>query len=431
MFKENIKNLKKLAAVTGSVFVLSGCGASNVCETVKVNTSNNNNVSFSDIDNSNSSLQTTVTTGALKKQSVSTKTTSESKVDNSILEAVYAPVATKAVVSETTVATEKPQVVASQTTVATEAVVSETTFSYDSSSIVKGEDTTTSVNNEDLCFIDDGWDRFSCEFFKSNFSYFYTNDSYMLKENDTIETVCDNCNMNASQIYQFNPDFDSYVPGDFVVYPIIVEVYNAKKNETLLSVVAQTGLDADYIKKINGIPEENETILSDTGLILNIVKGNDVIMGNTSYETSVGVSNEVYGNKIFGDKLLFGTGYSHASQDLLVLNCFRRFDGYNTAIYYQFDGSNNYKSKVIAKNVSDIGMVNGIPVAYERTQEEIDYLTNLYDIAADESYKLATTYGQSVFMGTDENGRKFATYDERVICDDKSAISGISMVKKR
>lgn len=407
MLKENIKKFKKIAVLAGGVFVLSGCGVSNVGETVEI--SNSKDEKFSEI-----------TSSIYEKPEIEDEivTTSINNVVTTSSE----------VISNNTVTTIQTEAVSLEP----EEVIS-IDFEEPSENVVTVDDEElVTVDSSESYIIDDGWDTFSCDFYKSMYSYVDEIDSYVIKAEDTIEDISNECNFDKAMLYQYNPDFDNYSVGDVVKYPVIKEFYKGKRGQEFTSIYYETGISADYIKELNNIPSDQVALSEDTSLLIHVNKGANMNYPEClSYETEKGISNEVYGNKIYGDKLIFASGYPHASQDLLVLNCYRQFPGQNVAIYYQFDGAGNYKSRVVASNVSDIGMIDGIPVAYVRTQNDIDYLTVLYDIAADDSYKLATINGDMTVMGTASDGRKIVTYDTKVNVQDMSAISGVSLVKKR
>lgn len=253
--------------------------------------------------------------------------------------------------------------------------------------------------------------------------YLDTFASYPVNNSDSIIKICDKFNMSLDTFAQFNPGVTSVKEGDDINYPIKVEFYVASEGENINSIASLNGIDVKNIKSYSsdGIHVDN------SGLICLHVFYN----GNTNYDTNIGVSNVIKNNKIFGDEFVYASGYAGASNDLLVLNNEKFVSGTNQVNYYSFDGNDNYAKSFICSNASGIGTIDGIPVAYVRNDEDICEIASSMGLTVDDSLymQLSTSYNNDVIVGTDLQGRKFVTYDEKLLFSDKVTIE--SNVKTR
>lgn len=253
--------------------------------------------------------------------------------------------------------------------------------------------------------------------------YLDTFASYPVNNSDSIIKICDKFNMSLDTFAQFNPGVTSVKEGDDINYPIKVEFYVASEGENINSIASLNGIDVKNIKSYSsdGIHVDN------SGLICLHVFYN----GNTNYDTNIGVSNVIKNNKIFGDEFVYASGYAGASNDLLVLNNEKFVSGTNQVNYYSFDGNDNYVKSFICSNASGIGTIDGIPVAYVRNDEDICEIASSMGLTVDDSLymQLSTSYNNDVIVGTDLQGRKFVTYDEKLLFSDKVTIE--SNVKTR
>ncbi len=253
--------------------------------------------------------------------------------------------------------------------------------------------------------------------------YLDTFASYPVNNSDSIIKICDKFNMSLDTFAQFNPGVTSVKEGDDINYPIKVEFYVASEGENINSIASLNGIDVKNIKSYSsdGIHVDN------SGLICLHVFYN----GNTNYDTNIGVSNVIKNNKIFGDEFVYASGYAGASNDLLVLNNEKFVSGTNQVNYYSFDGNDNYAKSFICSNASGIGTIDGIPVAYVRNDEDICEIASSMGLSVDDSLymQLSTSYNNDVIVGTDLQGRKFVTYDEKLLFSDKVTIE--SNVKTR
>lgn len=270
---------------------------------------------------------------------------------------------------------------------------------------------------------------------KSNFSRSYHSDttgkyvyldtvaSYPVNDNDTVLGICDKFNMDLDIFSELNPGMVKVKNGDSIYYPIKVEFYVAEEGEDINSIAAINGIDSNSIKNYSsdGVHVDN------SGLICLHVFYN----GETSYDNNIGVSNVINNNKIYGNEYVFASGYSGAANNLLVLNNEKFVSGTNSVTYYHFDSSDNYAATPVCLNASSIGSIDGIPVAYIRTEEDIYEIATSMGLTVDDSLlmQLSTSYGNNAIVGTDLEGRKFVTYDEKLLFSNNVTIEGNVKVK--
>lgn len=261
-----------------------------------------------------------------------------------------------------------------------------------------------------------------CEYNKSKYFLEFGYGRYEFKDGDTIDSICEKLCLNVDELKMFNSYLNTLHPGSYIKYPARFEYYNATKGEDIRSISVIQGIPEAELRDLNNFDISTNYISDDGAILLHIFPGdaisNDTAIGSYRYDS--------YGNKIWGDKFLYPTGYSGASGDLLVLSNSRFISGMNGVSHYIYDGSGSYDSELICSNASDIELIEGIPVIYTRTQEEIDSIASLNNISVDtpDYDKLATVYFDDVIVGYDKDGRKFVTYDDKIKALDYLSFEG-------
>ena len=162
------------------------------------------------------------------------------------------------------------------------------------------------------------------------------------------------------------------------------------------------------VSNLNNISDQTMVLPRDTSLLIHIFKGNE-----TSYATPFGVSNVYFDNKIWADKLVIATGFSGASQKVLALNCSRFNHGLNSATMYCFDGASSYTSSCIARNVRDVDLLDGYPVAYTRNMNDLSLLAEEVGLPLTEDLyeRWSTCYLDDYSIDTDVNGNEYVYYN--------------------
>ena len=231
--------------------------------------------------------------------------------------------------------------------------------------------------------------------------YYDSFDFYSVSDGETIEDICQKLNITYEQFKEYNPYVSDISNVNSIIYPIKIEFYSANAGEMIDSIAIQNGID---VEKIKDYASSNGKVESDCLINLHVFVGNE-----TSYDTYVGKSNVVYNNKIWGDKIVYGSGKGGASQNLFVLNNSRFVYGTNDVISYSFDGAGNYVSTVVCKNASDINSMYGIPVAYFRTDDEVLELASQLNCDVD-LLQFKTENISNYPVCCDNNGNCFVAY---------------------
>lgn len=203
--------------------------------------------------------------------------------------------------------------------------------------------------------------------FKNKSKYKYVDDIAVrnLCDGDDINSLCNMLNMSVDDFYSYNPNFNDLSIGDYIYYPITNEYYIGKMGEKISDIAYSNGILFDSLNLLNNF--SSDILENDCDVLLHTFVGSE-----SSYQTIKGISNNIYGNKIFGDKVLFADGVSGSSQDVLVLCNERYVYGVNTVSYYCFDGNGNYGVKHVCGNAKDIDLLDGVPVVYMRTVEDVN-----------------------------------------------------------
>ncbi len=340
MKKFNI-NKKIISVLTGTTILLTGCGT--VSSYDKTNSESINDNPLYDLINDSNNEE--------KKERVSTTAVVENEISTS-KEAMITTTTTvtteKVALSTTTTTTTSNQV--ESTTTSSLTTVAQTTLVPQTTSVL---DTTIEAKKEDLMYFYDTTGKYA---------YLDRYDKYSCTGEDTIDSLCEKLNLTSQQLL----DINNGEIGKIVKYPVKDEYYVASKGENISSIAILNGVDVSLIEPYS---EDGKTITDSCLVKLHTFIGNE-----TSYETYVGVSNVVRNNKIFGDKIVYATGFSGASNHMFVLNNSRFVADNNMVLEYDFDGTNNYTSELICLNAKDIDSIDGIPVAYLRTENDIDEL---------------------------------------------------------
>ena len=415
---DKVKKYKNLAILFTGGIVLSSCGHN---YSVEINTNNDKKSDFIVSDNAfsvdDSSNLNIVTTSADKTLNVTTsvvQTYDEPIIssvvqfsDEPIISTVDVAVSTVPVYDSTFKSIDTTTQTVSDFSVNSTSLIISSSIDYDNiignacAEVVQGT-TTTAISSVDESDMD------ICSYNKMRYSYESDVALYTIADGDTLDIICDTLSMTTDQILSLNPNFYDLGVGDQIGYPIKNELYHAKEGETLNSVFLETGVSVDELRNLNNISDQTMVLSKDTSLLIHIFKGNE-----TSYVTPFGVSNVYFDNKIWADKLVIATGFSGASQKVLALNCSRFNHGLNSATMYCFDGASSYTSSCIARNVRDVDLLDGYPVAYTRNMNDLSLLAEEVGLPLTEDLyeKWCTCYLDDYSIDTDVNGNEYVYYN--------------------
>lgn len=118
-------------------------------------------------------------------------------------------------------------------------------------------------------------------------------DSYIVKENETIDTIASNLGTTTDVLRKINGYMRNLVPGDMIMIPRkesnYFDYYTVSKGDTLYKIANDNKIDADLLAQLNGINKSdyiypNQTLLiPKAGSILYITG-----IGDTLYEVAKG-----------------------------------------------------------------------------------------------------------------------------------------------
>lgn len=127
-------------------------------------------------------------------------------------------------------------------------------------------------------------------------------DTYVVMENDTIDTISSKFNTSPEILYQLNGYVLNLVPGTSLVVPRVssnlFDYYTVNKGDTLYKIAQQNNIDADLLAQLNGINKTDYIYPNQTLLIPKA--------GSILYITAVGdtLSEIAKGLNIGVDKLI-------------------------------------------------------------------------------------------------------------------------------
>ena len=112
-------------------------------------------------------------------------------------------------------------------------------------------------------------------------------DTYVIGENDTINTISSKFNTSPEVIYQLNGYVLDIVPGNTLVVPRVTsnyfDYYTVSKGDTLYKIAGANNIDADLLAQLNGINKSdyiypNQTLLiPKSGSILYFTASGDTL----------------------------------------------------------------------------------------------------------------------------------------------------------
>lgn len=96
--------------------------------------------------------------------------------------------------------------------------------------------------------------------------------TYVIKENDTLEDIANKTGSSVSEILRLNGinQFSQLQPGMSLVVPranTMFETYTVKKGDTIFSISKQYNVDSGLLHQINGL-DEDEFIYPDQQLLI-------------------------------------------------------------------------------------------------------------------------------------------------------------------
>jgi len=120
-------------------------------------------------------------------------------------------------------------------------------------------------------------------------------DTYIVEENDTIDSISSKFNTSPEILYQLNGYVLSIVPGISLVVPRITskyfDYYKVNKGDSLYKIANANNIDADLLAQLNGI-NKNDYIYPNQTLL--IPKAGSILyftaMGDTLGEVAKGLN---------------------------------------------------------------------------------------------------------------------------------------------
>ena len=96
-------------------------------------------------------------------------------------------------------------------------------------------------------------------------------DTYIIQENDTIDSISSKFNTSPEVIYQLNGYVLQIVPGNTLVVPRITskyfDYYIVNKGDSLYKIANENNIDADLLAQLNGINKTDYIYPNQTLLI--------------------------------------------------------------------------------------------------------------------------------------------------------------------
>ena len=134
-------------------------------------------------------------------------------------------------------------------------------------------------------------------------------DTYLIEENDTIDSISSKFNTSPEIIYQLNGYLFDLVPGNNLVVPRLssnyFDYYKVSKGDTLFKIANDNNIDADLLAQLNGINKSdyiypNQTLLvPKSGSILYITALGDTLSEiakgfNVSLDSLISQNDNIY-----------------------------------------------------------------------------------------------------------------------------------------
>lgn len=386
---KKLKITSKLAPVVASgVLFLTGCGA------LEQETAVNDIKEVSTTSTVDDEVTTTTTVTTAYKPTTTTVTTT----DKNIAETVNADVNDTILgTAQTDIRSTALGTAQSETrTTTTEATTSEKTIKH------PGESGYNEFNNHLTDILGE----------YHTYSYVDGFEEYTVCDGDTLNSIADKFHTTIGFLIDDNHlTSDTVEVGQKLKYRVKDEFINCKAGTDVTGIAVSNGIDVEELLELNDIPEYNTTIGRDAAIKLHRFLGND-----ESYRSHVGVVNCIYNNRIMGEDVLYAHGYMGASQRVLT-KC-SSLSGTSAATFYLFDGCNNIiNTNTICSNPKKIDTINGIPVAYLRTEKDLEDLASTYNVELNDLARMqweSVNYENYTVHVTDD-GEQFITFDGRIL----------------
>lgn len=142
-------------------------------------------------------------------------------------------------------------------------------------------------------------------------------DTYVVMENDTIDTISSKFNTSPEILYQLNGYILNIVPGTSLVVPRnnsnLFDYYTVGKGDTLYKIANQKKIDVDLLAQLNGI---NKTDYIYPSQVLLIPKAGSIL-----YITAVGdtLAEIAKGLNVGIDKLISQNDHIYLQPEQLIV----------------------------------------------------------------------------------------------------------------
>lgn len=264
----------------------------------------------------------------------------------------------------------------------------------------------------------------------NTYSYIDCEEEYIVSAGEQLKNIAKKLNTTEEDLIERNSLTTNVLSeGQVLKYRVKDEFINLKAGTNVSEIATVEGIDLNEILTLNDIPEYNTTIGRDAAIKLHRYIGNE-----TSYETKTHKVNVIYNNRISGDKIVFATGFAGASQKVFVLDNSRFVGGTNTVTEYTFDGGTGCaSSKIIMTNAKDIETVGGLPVAYFRTEEDLQKLADQANVELDMIGRMQweTTNIDNYTVYMDELGNKFIVYSDFIFDNNVNTQENNKVLEKK
>lgn len=392
------KNIKKLnitnklvPIVLGGFLVLTGCGNDKIKDSATIEPVNASTIS-------NDETIAVITDANFVSNSTTSFTTSTGKIIN----------------TDNTTKSENKETEIIDTT-----SIHPTTANTDSEVSVKhsGEAGYNEFNNRLLDIMGD----------YNTYSYISGFEEYIAGRDDTLKSIADKFNTTVGYLIDDNHlTDDKIVEGQVLKYRVKDEYINVKAGNDFAGIAIAHGIPIEDVLKLNDIPSYNcdTPIGKDSAIKLHRYIGNE-----SRYQTNTGVVNVIYDNRILGEDVLFARGFAGCSQFVLVKNS--SLSGTSAATLYSFDGDCNILNyEMVCTNPKRIDSIDGIPVAYLRTVEDLQELADAYGIELSDVSKMQweSVNFNNYPVHITEDGEQFITFDGRIL-DGYDMISNKTLTK--
>jgi len=259
----------------------------------------------------------------------------------------------------------------------------------------------------------------------NSYSYVDGYEEYVCLKGDTLKSVAEKFNTTIGNIIEINHlTSDELTDGQKIKYSVKDEFINVPCGTDVTGIAVAHGINEDEVLALNDIPAYNTVIGRDAAIKLHRYVGFE-----DSYQTGIGTVNVIYNNRILGEDVEYAHGFMGSSQRALVKNSI--LNGTSTATFYCFDGANNIiEENTICSNPKRIDVINGIPVAFVRTREDLEELASAYGVELDELaiMQWGSVNNNNYFVHVTEDDEQFITFDGRII-EGYKMISAISYEK--